>query len=136
MPHLHLCVIFSFFKILIFRVVSEVKGKNWSKMTKYLVRHAPYHTSYDCYMAHVCKIIISPSFFFIVSKLGFFGLCVCVCGWEGGGRGKRAKSSPKLQKNMLVVLHISGTIHHVIVIYGTDLLNDNISRHFLHFSKF
>ena len=34
-----------------------------------------------------------------------------------------------------VALHISGTIHHIIVICGTHLQNDNISRCFLHFFK-
>ena len=32
--------------------------------------------------------------------------------------------------------HISGNIHHKIVIYGTHVQNDNISRVFLIFSKF
>ena len=33
------------------------------------------------------------------------------------------------------MLHILGTIHHVIVIYGTHVSNDSISMHFLHFYK-
>ena len=35
-----------------------------------------------------------------------------------------------------VVHHISGTVHHVIIIFGTRVPNDNISRHFFIFSKF
>ena len=31
------------------------------------------------------------------------------------------------------MLHISGTIHHMIVIHGTHMENDNISRHFFFF---
>ena len=33
-------------------------------------------------------------------------------------------------------LHISGTIYHMIVIYGTLVWNDDISRCFFIFSKF
>ena len=33
------------------------------------------------------------------------------------------------------MLHISGTIHCMIVIYGTHLKNDNIFRCFFHFFK-
>ena len=33
------------------------------------------------------------------------------------------------------MLHISGTIHHIIVIYGTLVQNDNISKGFFHFYK-
>ena len=36
-------------------------------------------------------------------------------------RGKRAKNSPKWQKNLSVGLDISGTIHHMIVICGTQV---------------
>ena len=34
-----------------------------------------------------------------------------------------------------VVLCISGTIHHMIIIYGIYVSNDNISRHFFHIFK-
>ena len=33
------------------------------------------------------------------------------------------------------MLHISRTIHHMIVIYGTHVLNDNISKTLFHFFK-
>ena len=36
----------------------------------------------------------------------------------GGGEGKRAKNGPNQQKILPVVLHISGTIDHMIVVYG------------------
>ena len=39
------------------------------------------------------------------------------------------------KKFLSVTLHISGTIHHVIVICGTHVWKDNISRLFLHFFK-
>ena len=44
---------FHFFKILVFWVVSGVKGKKWPKMTKNYDCHASYlrkHTSYDCHL--------------------------------------------------------------------------------------
>ena len=37
------------------------------------------------------------------------------------------------KKILPVALHISGTIHHMILIYGTYVLKDNISSFFLHF---
>ena len=36
-------------------------------------------------------------------------------------RGKRAKNDSKWQKIISVTLHISGTIHHMIVINGTHM---------------
>ena len=60
-------------------------------------------------------------FFFHVSNFRFYGFS----DWQ-----KWQKNSPKQQKIMSVMLHISGTIHHMIVIYGTLKYNDNISRRF------
>ena len=60
-------------------------------------------------MVHICKIIISPGVFFSFPKFWFFRLL---------GRGKKAKNGPKWQKILSAMLHISGTIHHMIVIYG------------------
>ena len=37
---------------------------------------------------------------------------------------------------MSVTLDISGTIHHMVVICGSQVQNDNISRGFIIFSKF
>ena len=61
----------------------------------------------------------------VFSKFWFFGLL-----W-----GKRAKNHPKWQKLLSVVVYISGIIHHMIVIYGTYVYNDNISCHFVSFFK-
>ena len=36
---------------------------------------------------------------------------------------------------MSVVLHISRNIHHIILIYGTHVENDNIYKNFFHFFK-
>ena len=35
--------------------------------------------------------------------------------------GKSAKNGPKWQKIMSVKLHISGTVHHMIIVYGTHV---------------
>ena len=56
----------------------------------------------------LCKIIISPGVFQNIDFFGCYG-------------GKRAKNGPKLQKIVSVMFHISGTIHHMIVIYGSHV---------------
>ena len=68
---------FQLFKILIFRVVREVKWQKQSKMTKNSVRHASYlrnHTSYDCHLWYtcVCKMMIFPGGFFQFLKIFIF----------------------------------------------------------------
>ena len=51
-------------------------------------------------------------------------------------RGKSAKSSPKWKITIKSVMcHISGTVKHMIMISGTLLLNDDVSRHFFLFKK-
>ena len=52
----------------------------------------------------------------------------------GGGGGKKGKRGARGQKNFLA-FPISGTIYHMIFIYGTPVYNDDISRYFFHFSK-
>ena len=44
-----------------------------------------------------------------------------------------SKKWSKMTKNCVVTLHISGTIHHVIVIYGALVKNDNIFSYFFSF---
>ena len=69
----HMCkiippdIFFHFLKILIFWVVRRVKGKKRPKMTKkhvFLALYPRNHTSYDTFMLHMCKRIISPGFVF------------------------------------------------------------------------
>ena len=50
-------------------------------------------------------------FSFFLKKL-FSGL--------SGGMGKRTKNDPK-QQQQFVSLHISGTVHHMIVVFGTHV---------------
>ena len=67
---------FQFFKILIFRVVIRVKGqKNSPKCQKMLsvsISQEPY-IIWLSFMVHMCKMIISPEFFFFFSKFWFLG---------------------------------------------------------------
>ena len=61
-------------------------------------------------MVHMCKIIISPSGFFIFSKCWFFGLL------EGsGGDGVKYTKWYNMKKDLSVMVHISGTIYHMTV---------------------
>ena len=73
-------------------------------------------------MLHVCKIISQVFFSFFQN----FDFLVC----------ERATNGPRWQKILSVVLDVSGTIHHMIVIYCTHVWNDNTSRYFFIFSKF
>ena len=82
------------------------------------------YSIWSCFLANLCKMMISPNSFFIFSNFWFCGLLV---GWKG-------KKWPKMKKKILsVTLHISVTIHHMIVIYGTQVQNDNISSGFFCF---
>ena len=90
---------FSVFKFLIFWVVRGVKGQKMVQNDKTFclscsISQEPY-IIWLLLMLHMCKMIISLAFFFIFFKNGL-----------------------EWQKIMFVALHISGTIHHVIVIYG------------------
>ena len=55
--------------------------------------------------------------------------------FSGCWGAKGTKNGPKWPKILSVALHISGTIHHMTVIYGTYLSNDYTFRCFFHFSK-
>ena len=108
-------------------------GKN-SKWEKNLCR-IPYlrnHTSYDFYlwslihslveslqklfMVLICKII-SPGIFFFFLKFWFFGLL-------GGYKGKKWQkwqNGPKWQRTLYFAIYISGTMRHMILIYGAHV---------------
>ena len=121
--------IFQFFKILIFWVVRGVKGQKMVQNDKkfcllHLMFQEP-HIICSWFMVHMCKRIISSGIFFIVSNFWFLGSL----------GGKRARNGPKWQKILSVSLHISGTIHHMVVICGTQVQNDDIFSNFFHFFK-
>ena len=68
----------------------------------------------------IFSVFCIPNLFRVSCSVSYFTATL----WKG-------KNGPKWQTIMSVVLHISGTIHRMIVIYGTQVLrNDNISRHF------
>ena len=121
-------IFFQFFKILIFWIGWGVKGqKAIQNDKKFCPLCSVSQESYILclsFMVHPCKMIISPGICFHIFKI----LIV----WAV----KKAKDSPKWQKILSIVLHISGTIHHMTVIYGTHLQNDNIFSCVFHFFKF
>ena len=100
---------FRFSKFWFFGLLSggkRLKDKNWSKMRKIL--SVAFHISGIIHhmILLMCNMKISQEGFFIFSNfLDCYG-------------GKRAKNSPEWQKILSVVLDISGTIHHMILIYG------------------
>ena len=106
---------FIFFKILIFWVVKVVKVQKMVQNDKnFCLSHSVFQKPYIIWFSfksHLCKMIIYPRGFSIFTKFWFFGLL----------NGKRAKNSPKWQNILSVALHISRTIHHMTVIYGTHL---------------
>ena len=98
---------FYFFKILVLRVVKEVKGKKFSKMIKISVLLYIFGKSYIrglSFMVHICKVIISPGIFsFFKDFLG------CSWGSGGGGGGEKGKKWSKMPYSWKI-------IHHRIVI--------------------
>ena len=78
---------------------------------------------WSSFMVHMCKMIISPGFFFQFFKIVIFWVV-----W----RVERQKIVQNDKKILSVMLYISGTIHNMVVIYGT---HDNISRLFFQFFK-
>ena len=74
------------------------------------------------YVTHVLKDNI-PCVFVHFFQILIFG----VNSWVKGQ--KMAQNDEKLS----VALHTSGSIHHMIVIFGSHVLNNDISRCFFHF---
>ena len=79
---------FYFFKIMIFRVARGVKGQKMVQNDKKFCPPCP--ISHELYiiwlsfMVHMCKMIVSPGFFYIFQNFNFSGCVV---------RGKRAKKT-------------------------------------------
>ena len=112
------------------------KGKKSPKMSKISVCHTLYfrnYISYDLYIWYTCmyKRIISWAIFFIFFKILIFR--IIRGGWSAGKWEWKGKKWPKMTKKFV---HISGTIHHMIVIFGAHVWNDDISSKYFHFSKF
>ena len=118
---------FYVYEVFIFQVVRGVKGQKLAQGDKKILSGALHISGTIYHMIVIYGTLlssddISAKFFFIFSKFWF--------SWLLGGN--RAKNSPKWQEIMSVAHHISGTIHHLIVIFGTQMQND-IARSFLIF---
>ena len=95
-------------------------------MTKNSVCCALYLKNYTSYGLHLwCTY---PVFFSHFSQILIFRV-------NSGVKGQKKKKGLKMKKILSVTLHISGTMHHMIIIYGTLMENDNISRSFFLFFK-
>ena len=72
------------------------------------------HLIWLSFLVHMCKMMIFPGIFFIFSKFwfsGFFG--------EGGGdKGQKMTHNYQFQS---VTLYFSGTVDHIINIFGTQV---------------
>ena len=87
--------------------------KNGPKSEKNMycsVSYKPYIIWFS-FMVHICKVIVSPSIFFDFFKILIFQV---VSGLEG-------QKVAQNDKNVSIAPHISGTMHHMIVIYGTQV---------------
>ena len=82
-----------------------MKRNNYIRHMSYLRNSIAY--DYD-FLVHLCKMMISV-FFLFFQNFYFLG-----CYWV-----KRTKNGPKQRKVLSAVHHISGTMHRMIVIYGT-----------------
>ena len=113
-------VFLQFFKILIFWDVSRLKRQkiDVTKSDKKLCPgQAPYlrnHTSYDCYLWY--RLV---KWWYLQRFFHFFK---CLIFWVVSERGEqKGKKCFKVRKKLPVTFHISGTIHHMIVICGTQV---------------
>ena len=94
------------------------KGNFFWNTSNYL-RHASYLRNIVAYDHDFLYIYVKYDFsrcFFHFFKFSFFRFL----------GGKWVKNGPKWQNILSVTLHISETVHHMIVIYGTPVQNDNI----------
>ena len=101
------------------------KGKNDKKLCHLCSISQESFIIWSWLVVHKLNMMISLGVFFIFSKPWFFSLL-------GGSKGKKWL---KTTKTLSVVPYISGTIHHMIVIFGAHVWNDDISRCCFHFFK-
>ena len=109
------CIFFIFSKFLFFWVARRVIGKKMPKMTKklcplHLICQELYIIS-SLFMVCIRKRIISPGVFLHFFQILIFGI-------NSGVKGQKMTQN---DKKMSVALHISGRIHHMIVIFGTQV---------------
>ena len=118
-----------FFKLLVFQVVCEVKGQKLAQNDKKLCLLCSISQEsyiYDRYLGYTSVKWWYFQVFFYFFKILFFQIV---------RRDKGQKMAQKDKKFVPRVLYISGSIHHMSVIFGTRVLNDDISRYFFHFLK-
>ena len=113
---------FHFFKTLILRVVRGRRRCKGQKMVQngkiFCLSCSISQESYIIWFSFVAlmfKMIIPPGDFFIFSKFSFSRLL-------GGVKGQKIAQNDK--KILSVMLDISGTIHHVIIICDAQMYND------------
>ena len=80
------------------------------------------HISYDCHLWYT-----SVKWYYLQALKNLIFRVV--------RRVKVQKKGPKWQKTFSFALYISGTIHHMILIYGAHQWKENIYKCFLHFFK-
>ena len=106
---------FLFFKILIFWAVRGVKWQEIAQNEKQQLHlYVMHHHQIIIFCTHMYNDNISRLFFHFFQNFYF----------SGCQRGKRAKNSPKWETTITsvsVTHHISGTIHHLIIIFGTHM---------------
>ena len=98
-----------------FGLWGRYKGKKWPKMIKKFC--LSYSISQEAYilwsgvLVHMCKMVKwwHRVIFWFLQNFDF----------PGCERGKRVQNGPKWQKILSVSLCISGTVHQMIVIFGT-----------------
>ena len=115
-PSSRVCDFIHFFRILICGVVIEVKGQkivqNYKKFCPSCSISQEPHIIWLSFMVHICKMIISLGVFLVgFQNFDFLG---CQEGWKG-------KKMPKMTNFLSVTSYISGTIYHMIFIYGTHV---------------
>ena len=127
--YLQLCFFLSFFQNFDFQVFRrrEVEGQKMVQNDKkfflsHFISQEPYIIGL-LFMVQMCKMIY-PAIFFVFQSFDFPG-----CWWGI----KKAINGLKWQKILSVAFHISGSIHHMIVIYVMHVWNNNISRTIFHF---
>ena len=103
---------FIFCKFWFFGLLVGKRTKNSPKWQKFLsIALHIWGTIHHVTVIYVCKMIIS-------SSSGIFSIFLKILTLRGS---ERAKSDPEWQKIRSVTLHISGTIHHMIVICGANV---------------
>ena len=107
------CVSFS--KFWFFRLLGEVKVQKSVQNDKHSVSHAPYlrnHSSGDCHLCYTCVKWYISKWFFDFFKILIFQVVMGL---------KVQKMVQNNKKILSITLHISGTIYHMTVIYGTHV---------------